>query len=158
VRFEDVESVEFQRYNYAGKHGSTRNFDLCVELKSTLGDINGFNRREFVFSGIDRSDYEGLYNFLSGKRIKIKNIEAGNTRNDVPDIVEDDLTGDESESEDEDFGSDDADRSSSDEDTYDQDPSIKDRNGSELEDVDQHLEEKTLNKRNENTNLASKSK
>lgn len=155
VRFEDVESVEFQRYNYAGKHGSTRNFDLCVELKSSLGDINGFNRREFVFSGIDRSDYEGLYNFLSGKRIRIKNIEADDTRNDVPGAVEDDFSGDESESEDEDFGSDDVDRSSSGKDTYDQDSSIRDRNGPELEDLDQRLGKKKLNKRNENVNLVS---
>jgi len=152
VRFDEVESVEFQRYNYAGKHGSTRNFDLCVELKSSLGDINGFNRREFVFSGIDRSDYGGLYNFLSGKKIKIKNIEAVDTRKDVPDFVEDDVIGDESESEseseseDEDFESDDGDRSSSDEDSDDNDPLVTDENESDLEVAHRTAETKAINK------------
>merc|ERR1712037_960095 len=108
LRFDEVERVEFQRYNYAGKHGSTRNFDFCVELKSSLGDINGFNRREFVFSGIDRSDYGGLYNFLSGKKIKIKNIQTDdNESRDGLEIIEEDIPGDESA--DEDFGSDDGD-------------------------------------------------
>lgn len=70
IRFDDVESVEFQRY--AGGQGSTRNFDLCVSLLSS-GDAG---TKEYIFSGIDRSDYTGLYNFLSGKKIKIKNLEG----------------------------------------------------------------------------------
>ena len=52
VRFDDVESVEFQRY--AGGQGSTRNFDLCITL-ANAGDSGG--TREYIFSGIDRSDY-----------------------------------------------------------------------------------------------------
>ena len=68
IRFDEVESVEFQRY--AGGQGSTRNFDLCVTLKS------GAATKEYTFSGIDRSDYTGLYNFLSTKKIRIKNLEG----------------------------------------------------------------------------------
>jgi structure-specific recognition protein 1 len=69
VRFNEIESVEFQRY--AGGQGSTRNFDLCVSLKATAAA----GQQEYTFSGIDRSDYAGLYNFLSGKNIKIKNLQ-----------------------------------------------------------------------------------
>ena len=71
IRFNEVENVEFQRY--AGGQGSTRNFDLAVFLKAsaTVGDV----KQEYTFSGIDRSDYAGLYNFLSGKNMKIKNLQ-----------------------------------------------------------------------------------
>jgi structure-specific recognition protein 1 len=71
IRFNEVESVEFQRY--AGGQGSTRNFDLCVTLKSSAS--LGTNQQEYIFSGIDRSDYSSLYNFLSGKNIRIKNLQ-----------------------------------------------------------------------------------
>lgn len=80
IRFNEVESVEFQRY--AGGQGSTRNFDLCVNLKPSAG-LQGTTTasavREYIFSGIDRSDYAGLYNFLSGKKIPIKNLEGSTT-------------------------------------------------------------------------------
>ncbi|CAJ1896816.1 unnamed protein product [Cylindrotheca closterium] len=71
VRFNEVESVEFQRY--AGGQGSTRNFDLCVTLKASSS--MGTTQQEYTFSGIDRSDYSSLYNFLSGKNIRIKNLQ-----------------------------------------------------------------------------------
>jgi structure-specific recognition protein 1 len=71
IRFNEVESVEFQRY--AGGQGSTRNFDLCVSLKAGAASLS--NQQEYVFSGIDRSDYAGLYNFLSTKNIRIKNLQ-----------------------------------------------------------------------------------
>jgi structure-specific recognition protein 1 len=71
IRFNEVESVEFQRY--AGGQGSTRNFDLSVTLKSSAS--LGTNQQEYIFSGIDRSDYSSLYNFLSGKNIRIKNLQ-----------------------------------------------------------------------------------
>mmetsp|Transcript_18496 Transcript_18496/g.26118 ORF Transcript_18496/g.26118 Transcript_18496/m.26118 type:complete len:953 (+) Transcript_18496:319-3177(+) len=71
IRFDEVESVEFQRY--AGGVGSTRNFDLCVTLASAASSQQ--QTKEYTFSGIDRSDYAGLYNFLSTKRIRIKNLQ-----------------------------------------------------------------------------------
>jgi structure-specific recognition protein 1 len=73
IRFNEVESVEFQRY--AGGQGSTRNFDLCVNLKSSATPAAS-GVKEYTFMGIDRSDYTGLYNFLAGKKIKIKNLEG----------------------------------------------------------------------------------
>lgn len=71
IRFNEVESVEFQRYG--GGAGSTRNFDLAVSLKSSA--VTGSTSQEYVFSGIDRSDYQSLYNFLSSKGITVKNIQ-----------------------------------------------------------------------------------
>ena len=75
VRFNEIESVEFQRY--AGGQGSTRNFDLCVNLKQSVSGIGGSGQvRDYTFSGIARTDYAGLYNFLSGKKIPIKNLQG----------------------------------------------------------------------------------
>lgn len=76
IRFEEIESVEFQRY--AGGQGSTRNFDLCVTLVNTPGD-NNLSAKEYTFSGIDKTNYSALYSFLSGKKIRIKNIEGVGT-------------------------------------------------------------------------------
>jgi structure-specific recognition protein 1 len=71
IRFNEIESVEFERY--AGGQGSTRNFDLRVILKASA--TSGAGQTEYTFSGIDRSDYTGLYDFLSKKSIRIKNLQ-----------------------------------------------------------------------------------
>jgi structure-specific recognition protein 1 len=76
VRFDEIESVEFQRY--AGGQGSTRNFDLCVTLHQASDNVSADNSgtKEYIFSGIDRSDYTALYNFLSGKKIRVRNLAS----------------------------------------------------------------------------------
>ena len=92
IRFNEVESVEFQRY--AGGQGSTRNFDLSVTLKASA--TMGSGQQEYVFSGIDRSDYAGLYNFLNGKNIRIVNIEENEAiqqRDQAPVYNEDEIYG-----------------------------------------------------------------
>jgi len=106
IRFNEVESVEFQRY--AGGQGSTRNFDLCVSLKASAASLS--NQQEYVFSGVDRSDYTGLYNFLSTKNIRIKNLQeiSGVQEQVAPVYNEDEIYGGpdhemEEESEDEDY-------------------------------------------------------
>jgi structure-specific recognition protein 1 len=105
IRFNEVESVEFERY--AGGQGSTRNFDLRVTLKASA--VTGAGQAEYTFSGIERSDYTGLYNFLSGKNIRIKNLqEPGIAEAVAPVYNEDEIYGgpdDEmlEESEDEDY-------------------------------------------------------
>jgi structure-specific recognition protein 1 len=102
IRFDEIESVEFQRY--AGGQGSTRNFDLSVNLLSTPGDNTSV--KEYIFSGIDKTNYSALYSFLSGKKIKIKNIEEAGGEEESPrgapmyNEMDDD---DEEESEDEDY-------------------------------------------------------
>lgn len=74
IRFDEIESVEFQRY--AGGQVTTRNFDLLVTLHSTPGD--SLSVKEYTFSGIDKTNYNAMFSFLSGKKIRIKNIqEAG---------------------------------------------------------------------------------
>lgn len=102
IRFDEIESVEFQRY--AGGQGSTRNFDLSVTLQSTPGD--NLSAKEYTFSGIDKTNYSALYSFLSGKKIKIKNIEEAGVEEEpargAPMYNEMDED-DESESEDEDY-------------------------------------------------------
>ena len=123
IRFEEVESVEFQRY--AGGSGSTRNFDLCVTLKDRSSS--------YTFSGIDRADYNSLYSFISQKKMRIKNLskqnldgDGGNGSNRRPVYNEDEIfgrgaAGDDGESsEDEDYDANDQ-ASSSSEDISDED-------------------------------------
>ena len=114
IRFDEIESVEFQRY--AGGQGSTRNFDLSVTLLNTPGDTLAV--KEYTFSGIDKSNYSSLYSFLSQKKIRIKNIEGiGNeqTASRVPMYDEMDDGGEEmgESSEDEDYDQDKASESES---------------------------------------------
>jgi len=69
IRFDEIESVEFQRY--AGGQGSTRNFDLCVIFKlSDSGAVSG--AKEYTFSGIDRAGYTGLNIFYLVRRLLSK--------------------------------------------------------------------------------------
>lgn len=142
IRFDEVESVEFQRY--AGGQGSTRNFDLCVTLKSA--SVAGSGAKEYTFSGIDRTDYTGLYNFLSGKKIVIKNLEgaAEDKGPSAPVYNENEIYGfdaeDPEESEDEDFdenekGEDDDDDESEDIDDDDLGSEIDDELDSDIEEA-----------------------
>lgn len=105
VRFNEIESVEFQRY--AGGQGSTRNFDLCVNLKTSVTA----GVKDYTFSGIDRSDYAGLYSFLSGKKIPIKNLQEGFSMEDAGPVApvynEDEIFGGPAAGEEEDEESDD---------------------------------------------------
>lgn len=131
IRFDEVDSVEFQRY--AGGQGSTRNFDLSVKLKKSSGESSA---KEYVFSGIDRSDFDCLFNFLSGKKITIINTQdaLGEQQNAAYTLaVENDM--DDESSDDEDFGSDD--ESSSSEDMSDEDDDVE----MVPEDEDSDLEE-----------------
>lgn len=73
ICFEDVESVDFQCY--AEGQGSTHNFDLIVTLYNTPRDTPAV--KEYIFTGIDTSNYSSLYSFLSQKKIHIKKIIEG---------------------------------------------------------------------------------
>jgi structure-specific recognition protein 1 len=75
LRFEDVEYVEFKRYEPAA-NSATRNFDLAVVVKEAAVASQG--EREYVFMSIDRSEYVPLSDYLKSKEIPIKNApEAG---------------------------------------------------------------------------------
>eukprot|EP00980_Cylindrotheca_fusiformis_P004799 scaffold1028_cov135-Cylindrotheca_fusiformis.AAC.9 len=148
IRFNEVESVEFQRY--AGGQGSTRNFDLSVTLKANASV--GSTPQEYIFSGIDRSDYSSLYNFLSGKNIRIKNLQDSAVEM-VPTPVynedeiyggpDDDMgAGEESEDEDYDAAAAAADAAAAGGDGSDESDQDSDDLGSEIdEDLDSDLEE-----------------
>jgi structure-specific recognition protein 1 len=176
VRFNEIDSVEFQRY--AGGQGSTRNFDLCVNLKSSV--VAGGGVKDYTFSGIDRSDYPGLYSFLSGKKIPIKNLEQGFSMDDgnkvakKPVYNEDEIFGrvaadddgadDEEESDDESYGKEDAAKDegpgSEDDEDDDSDEVDDDDLGSEVdEDLDSDLEEaRSGTKRKSGEKSSSKAK
>lgn len=76
IQFADIEAVEFQRYNSG--LSATRNFDLSVSVRaSAVAGINAGaglsgSNREYVFSSIDRSEYNNLYDFLESKKLPIK--------------------------------------------------------------------------------------
>lgn len=59
IRFEEIASV-----NFARSGGSTRSFDFEIELKS--GNI-------YTFSSIEKEEYGKLYDFISSKKLSIKN-------------------------------------------------------------------------------------
>ncbi len=119
IRFDEVDSVEFQRY--AGGQGSTRNFDLSVKLERGSGDSTS---KEYMFSGIDRSDFDSLYNFLSGKKIRIINTQDALKDDSHRAAYTLEADDDEDESDDEDFGSDDG-SSSSDESIAEEDNDVE---------------------------------
>jgi hypothetical protein len=160
-----VESVEFQRY--AGGQGSTKNFDLCVNLKTS---VTGGTIKDYTFSGIDRSDYAGLYNFLSGKKIPIKNMEqnvfAEEARPSAPVYNEDeiyggpDMDGGDDGSEDESYGDeaaakDEAGAADDDEDDSEDDMD-DDEMGSEIDDeLDSDLEEARKSKKGKRSKKAA---
>ncbi|DAZ94605.1 TPA: hypothetical protein N0F65_005368 [Lagenidium giganteum] len=71
IRYEEIDYIEFQRY--AGQSGSSasRNFDLLVSCKS----VGGEPAREFLFSAIDRREFPELSQFLTSKKLRIRNLK-----------------------------------------------------------------------------------
>jgi structure-specific recognition protein 1 len=70
LKFEDVEHIEFKRYETTGATNLMRNFDLAVTLKST--GVKG-ETKEFSFNLIDRAEYKPLLDFLTSKKLTVKN-------------------------------------------------------------------------------------
>lgn len=62
VRFDEISSVNFARVQGGG--GSSRSFDFEVETKSGA---------TYVFSSIEKEEYIKLFDFVSGKNLRIKN-------------------------------------------------------------------------------------
>ncbi|XP_039292782.1 FACT complex subunit Ssrp1-like [Nilaparvata lugens] len=60
IRFEEIASV-----NFARSGGSTRSFDFEVELKSSI---------VHTFSSIEKEEYGKLYDFITGKKLRVKNL------------------------------------------------------------------------------------
>mmetsp|Transcript_20789 Transcript_20789/g.20146 ORF Transcript_20789/g.20146 Transcript_20789/m.20146 type:complete len:575 (+) Transcript_20789:89-1813(+) len=73
LKFEDVECIEFKRYETTGATNLMRNFDLTVTMKS--GGPKG-GTIEHSFNLIDRAEYKPLFDFLESKKLEIRNPPA----------------------------------------------------------------------------------
>lgn len=60
IRFEEIASVNFAR----GGASSTKSFDFEIELK--LGSVH-------TFSSIEKGEYDKLFNYISSKKLHVKN-------------------------------------------------------------------------------------
>lgn len=109
ILHEEIEYVEFERHGAGGSSSmSSHYFDLLVKLK---------NDQEHLFRNIQRNEYHNLFDFISGKGLKILNLGAGQATNGVAAVLGDDdddavdphleriknAAADESDEEDEDF-------------------------------------------------------
>lgn len=83
IRFDEVSSV-----NFARSAGSTRSFDFDVETKS--GNV-------YTFVGIEKDEYGKLYDFIRGKKLRVKNfgskVEKGSYGDDMVDSDEEENAG-----------------------------------------------------------------
>nr|XP_027194676.1 FACT complex subunit SSRP1-like [Dermatophagoides pteronyssinus] len=59
IRFDEISSV-----NFARSGGSTRSFDFEIETKTAM---------VHTFSSIDKEEYSKLYDFVSNKKLRVKN-------------------------------------------------------------------------------------
>ncbi|TPP58582.1 FACT complex subunit SSRP1 [Fasciola gigantica] len=62
IRFDEVITVQFSRGT-----GAQRSFDFEVETRNGL---------THTFTSIDRNEYHQLYDFVSTKKLRVKNIES----------------------------------------------------------------------------------
>ncbi|XP_078428890.1 FACT complex subunit SSRP1-like isoform X2 [Wolffia australiana] len=106
ILHDEIDWVEFERHG-AGST-SVHYFDLFVKLKS---------EQDYLFRNIQKSEYSNLFNFISGKGLKILNLGEGKHANGEPQEMEDEddavdphlariqsaAADDESDEEDEDF-------------------------------------------------------
>ncbi|OAY85475.1 FACT complex subunit SSRP1-A [Ananas comosus] len=65
ILHDEIEYVEFERHGAGGSSVSSHYFDLLVKLK---------NDQEHLFRNIQRNEYHNLFNFISGKGLKIMNL------------------------------------------------------------------------------------
>lgn len=63
IRFEEISSI-----NFARSDGSTRSFDLEIETKATTTHI---------FNSIEKEEYPRLYDYVTKKKLRIKNRPTG---------------------------------------------------------------------------------
>ncbi|XAR71229.1 hypothetical protein NMG60_11028397 [Bertholletia excelsa] len=105
VLHEEIDYVEFQRHAAGGS--SMHYFDLLIRLKT---------EQEHLFRNIQRNEYHNLFDFISGKGLKIMNLGDVQTTDGVAAVLQNDddvdphlerirnaAVGDDSDEEDEDF-------------------------------------------------------
>lgn len=85
IRFDEISSI-----NFARSGGSTRSFDFEIETKSSI---------IHTFSSIDKEEYAKLFDFVSTKKLRVKNVgtEAPKDKKSVhdDDLIDSDLSEDE---------------------------------------------------------------
>ncbi|XP_010925368.1 FACT complex subunit SSRP1 [Elaeis guineensis] len=109
ILHDEIEYVEFERHGAGGSSVSSHYFDLLVKLK---------NDQEHLFRNIQRSEYHSLFDFISGKGLKIMNLGDVQGANGVAAVlqnsdddavdphlerIKNEAGGEESDEEDEDF-------------------------------------------------------
>jgi structure-specific recognition protein 1 len=107
ILHEEIEYVEFERHAAGGSN--MHYFDLLIRLKT---------EQEHLFRNIQRNEYHNLFDFISGKGLKIMNLGDGPTADGVARVLQDEeddavdphleriknqAGGEESDEEDEDF-------------------------------------------------------
>ena len=76
IQFSDIEAIEFLRY--APGVSATRNFDISITVQAQAASVINAGSgvtgsgREYVFSSIDRSEYNNLYDFMESKKLPLK--------------------------------------------------------------------------------------
>ncbi len=73
--YDDIEYLEFQRYTPTA-NSATKNFDILIGVKSSQS-VGGKTENSFLFTGIDRSEYNYLFDFFESKKINILNPQKG---------------------------------------------------------------------------------
>uniref|UniRef100_A0A2P2KL43 FACT complex subunit SSRP1 n=2 Tax=Rhizophora mucronata TaxID=61149 RepID=A0A2P2KL43_RHIMU len=106
ILHEEIDYVEFERHAAGGSN--MHYFDLLIRLKT---------EQEHLFRNIQRNEYHNLFDFISGKGLRIMNLGGVQTTNGVAAVLQNDdddavdphlerirnEAGDESDEEDEDF-------------------------------------------------------
>ncbi|XP_043807156.1 FACT complex subunit SSRP1 isoform X2 [Manihot esculenta] len=150
ILHEEIDYVEFERHAAGGSN--MHYFDLLIRLKS---------EQEHLFRNIQRNEYHNLFDFISGKGLKIMNLGDMQTTNGVAAVLQSDdddavdphleriknEAGDESDEEDEDFVAD-----------KDDEGSPTDDSGDEESDASESGDEKKKPMKKESTKEPSSSK
>lgn len=79
ILHDEIEYVEFERHGAGGSSVSSHYFDLLVKLK---------NDQEHLFRNIQRNEYHNLFDFISGKGLKIMNLGGTQAVNGVASVLE----------------------------------------------------------------------
>lgn len=82
IRFEEILSI-----NFARSGGSTRSFDFEVETKAGI---------VHTFSSIEKEEYAKLYDFVTSKKLRVKNTgsaAAATKEKDEDDLIDSDIEG-----------------------------------------------------------------
>ncbi|XP_031287257.1 FACT complex subunit SSRP1 [Pistacia vera] len=133
ILHEEIDYVEFERHAAGGSN--MHYFDLLIRLKT---------EQEHLFRNIQRNEYHNLFDFISGKGLKIMNLGDIKTADGVAAVLQEDdddavdphlerirneAGGDESDEEDEDFVLDKDDEGSPTDDSGEEDSDASDSGG-----------------------------